>query len=71
MTKLTDREKLYKLDRNGYATVKVPFNRRLLAVLGHYNSLAPQDKPNLEEIEKLIKELNSRGLLDEEKPFII
>lgn len=52
---MTEKEKLYKLDRYGRTTIKIPFNPMLLAVLGYYNTLTEADKPDLEEVKKNIE----------------
>ncbi len=60
---MTDRERLYKsMDRHGRVKIRVPFNPMLLALLGQYNPLKPEDKPEMEEFEHVQKILNEAGL---------
>jgi len=49
----TDREKLYGSLKDGMVTIKVPFNPLLLAVLGQYNPLKEEDRPELGEVANL------------------
>lgn len=50
---MNEQEKLYKTDKHGYTTIKVKFNPMLLSILGYYNPLKLEDRPNLEQVEEL------------------
>lgn len=47
------REKLYKKDKNGYVTVKVPFNPILLSLLGYFNPLSVEDRPDIQRYQEV------------------
>lgn len=57
-----DREKLYALDRHGRSTVAVPFDPLLLAVLGYYNPLKPEHRPDLDKVEEIRGILSGFGI---------
>lgn len=63
MTHLNDRDRLYNsLDRHNRVKIRVPFNPLLLAVLGQYNPLKPEDKPDLAKVEALREALKAFGI---------